>query len=107
MHAVPEVKASHDLGLAVHQRIFGDVEPEHLEARTRFHQIFDQKSFGATHVEYAVTRLQPPMLDHVLGDRHPAAIVAIPSIAGIARAVEIIAPVLAADTDILFALGGG
>jgi hypothetical protein len=104
LDAVSKMQAPDNFGLAVHQRIFRNVDAERFQTRARLHQVLDEESFARPDIEHAVARPQAEMRDHVLGDRQPAPIVAIPAIAGVPRAVEIFAPVLSGDPNILFAL---
>jgi hypothetical protein len=107
-HAVAKVKPADHLRLAMHQRVFGDVEPEHLDTGTDPQQILDQKPLGATDIEHPVAGLEAPMLDHVLGHAGPETrIVAVAAITGGARAVEIVASVFARDPDVFGALRVG
>lgn len=92
LDAISEMQPPDDLRLAVHQRIFGDVETEGFEPRAGLHQVFDEKPLAGADIEHAVAGLQAEMLDHVLGDREPSPIVAIPAIARVARPVEVFAP---------------
>src|SRR5579871_4881991 len=70
-----EMQPADHFGLAFHQRVFRNVEAEGFEAGTDLEQILDQKALGAADVEDAVARLEAEVLDHILGDRNPAAIV--------------------------------
>ena len=72
-----------------------------------FMQVLDQEALAAADVEHAVAGLQAEVLDHVLGDRDPAAVVAVAAVAVFARSVEILLAVLAGDADVLGALRGG
>src|SRR6185295_18863772 len=100
-----EVQPPHHLGLAVRERVFGDVETERLQAGAHFHQVFHQKALGAADVEHAVARLQAEVANDVLGDRNPAAVVAIAAVAHVPRSVEITLAVLAGDRDVPGRLG--
>src|SRR5215469_2437149 len=104
LDAVAEVQPPDNLRLAMHQRVFRNVEAERLQTRADLHQVLNEKSFAGADIEYAVARPQAEMRDHVLGNRQPASVVAIPAIAGIPRPVEIFPAVLASDPDILLTL---
>jgi hypothetical protein len=93
------------LGLAFHQGIFGDVEAERFETGTDLEQILDQKTLGTADVENAIARLEPEVFHHVLGNRNPAAVVAVAAVAVGARPVEIELAVFARDGDDLVRLG--
>jgi hypothetical protein len=44
------MQTAHNFGLTMKQCIFGDVEPERLDARTGFHEVFDEEPFSAADV---------------------------------------------------------
>src|SRR5262245_63291108 len=78
-----------DLRLAMHQRIFRNVEAEGLEAGTDLDQVLDQEALAAAYIEHAIAGLEVEVLHHVLGDRNPSTVVAISAIAVLARPIEI------------------
>ena len=63
-----------------------------------------RKPFAAADIEHAVTGLEIEVPHHVLGDRNPAAVVAVAAIAIFARSIEIELAVLARDRDDLVGL---
>src|SRR5262249_62328879 len=98
------MQAADDLRLAIHQRVFGDVETERLKTGAGDPQILHQKALAAADIKHPVARLEPEMRDHVLGDiRPPPRVIGVAAIAGVPRPVEILSPVLAADADVLLA----
>src|SRR5262245_24019825 len=109
LHGIPEMEPADDLRLAMHQRIFRDVEAEGLQAGTDLDQILDQEALAAPYVEDAIAGLEIEVLHHFFGDRNPSTIVAVSAIAIFARPVEIEFAILARDRDDLvrFRLGAG
>src|SRR5262249_40850017 len=89
LDSISKMQASHHLGLAMRQGILGNIQAEGFQARQDFNEVLDQKSLAGTNVQYAVTRFEVEVLDDVLCDRNPAAIVAIAAIAVLARPVEV------------------
>src|SRR5262249_55378499 len=99
------MQAADDLRLAIHQRVFGDVETERLKTGAGDPQILHQKALAAADIKHPVARLEPEMRDHVLGDiRPPPRVIGVAAIAGVPRPVEILSPVLAGDGNVLLAL---
>src|ERR1700739_1606551 len=78
-----------DFRLAVHQRIERNVEAENVKPLACQHQILHQEALGTAHVQHTHPRLEAEMSDDITRHRQPATIVAVPSIAAFARAVEI------------------
>src|SRR5262249_43780639 len=104
LDGIAGMEPADDLPLAMHQRIFRDVEAKGLEAGTDLDQVLDQEALAAAHVEHAVAGLEIEVLHHVLGDRNPSAIVAVSAIAVFARPIEIELAILARDRDDLVGL---
>src|SRR5262249_49358649 len=104
LDGIPQMEPADDLRLAMHQRIFRDVEAEGLKAGADLDQVLDQEALPATHVEHAIAGLEFEVLHHILGDRNPSTIVAISAIAVFARPVEIEFAILARDCDDLVRL---
>src|SRR5262249_23234189 len=104
LDGIPEMKPADDLRLAMHQRIFRDVEAKGLQAGTDLDQILDQEALAATYVEDAIAGLEIEVLHHIFGDRNPSTIVAVSAIAVFARSVEIEFAILARDCDDLVRL---
>src|SRR5215831_1015239 len=104
LDAIAEMQPPDDLGLAMHQGIFGNVETECFESRTGFHEILDQKALAGPDIEHPIAAFEAEMLDHVLGDREPSPVVTVPAVPSIARPIEILAPILPGDADVLLAL---
>jgi len=50
LDAISEMQPPDDLRLAVHQRIFGDVETEGFEPRAGLHQVFDEKPLAGADI---------------------------------------------------------
>src|SRR5262245_36672714 len=96
-----------DLRLAMHQRIFRDIEAEGLEAGTDLDQVLDQIALAAAYVEHAITGLEIEVLHHVFRNGNPSTIVAVSAIAVFARPIEIEFAILARDCDDLVRLGIG
>jgi hypothetical protein len=88
----------------MHESIFGDIEPEGFKSGTCLDQILYQKPFATADVENAVTGPEIKVLHHVLGDRNPAAVVAITPVTIFAGSIEIELAVLARDRDDLVGL---
>ena len=85
-----QVQTPNAFGLAVHQRITRDVEAECLETGGLLHKVFDEKALGAApDVKDTHPRLKTETRDNISGDRPPAPIVTIPTIAIFTRPVEI------------------
>src|SRR5262249_14566924 len=93
-----------DLRLAMHQRIFRDVEAEGLEAGTDLDQVLDQEALATAHVEHPIAGLEIKELHHILGDRNPSTAVALSAIAVCARPIELELAILARDRDDLVGL---
>src|SRR5262249_51544020 len=81
LNRVPEMEPADDLRLAMHQRIFRDIEAEGLQPGTDLDQVLDQEALAAADVEHAVAGLELEVLHHILGDRNPSAVVAVSAIA--------------------------
>src|SRR5262249_6997928 len=98
-----------DPGLALHQRIFRDVEAEGLEAGTDLDQVLDQEALATAHVEHAIAGLEIEVLHHILSDRNPSTVVAGSAIAVFTRPIEIEIAILARERDDLggLCLGAG
>src|SRR5580698_9537108 len=107
LDAIADMQTADHLGFAMHQRIFGDVEAESFQARAHLAQILDEEALGTAYIEHPIAGLQPEMLDDVLSDWNPAAVIAVAAVAGVARPVEILAAIFAGDADVLFALRAG
>lgn len=82
-----------------------NIDPDRLEAGAYGHQVFDQKALGAAHIEHSITGRETKVIDHVLGHREPAAIIAIAAVAVFPGAVEIHLAVFFRDTDMFVGLG--
>src|SRR5438132_13160463 len=93
-----------DFRLAMHQRIFRDVEAEGLEAGTDLDQVLDQEALAGANVEHAIAGLEIEVLHHILGDRYPSTVVALSAIAVFARPIEIEFAIFARDRDDLIGL---
>src|SRR5215471_14084013 len=107
LDGIAEMQPPDDLRLAMHQRIFRDVEAEGLQPGTDLDQVLDQEALAAAYVEHAVAGLEIEVLHHILGDRNPSAVVAVSAIAVFARPIEIELAILARDRDDLVGLGLG
>src|SRR5262249_56799053 len=105
LDGVAEMEQADDLRLAMHQRIFRNVEAEGLEAGTDLDQVLDQEALAAAYVEYAIAGLEIEVLHHVLGNWNPSTVVAVSAIAVLARSIEIELAVFARDRDDLVGLG--
>src|SRR5262245_28960383 len=99
VNGIAEMEPADDLRLAMHQRIFGDVEAEGLEAGADLDQVLDQEALAAADVEYAIAGLEIEVLHHILGDRNPSPVVAVSAIAVFARPIEIEFAILARDRN--------
>src|SRR5215216_7446837 len=53
---ISKVKPADDLRLAMHERVFRDLEAERFQTGTGLQKVFDQEPLGAADVEDAVTR---------------------------------------------------
>src|ERR1700730_928382 len=95
LDGVAKMEPPNDFRLAMHERIFRDIEPEGFEAGAYLDEVLYQKTFAATDIEHAVARLEMEVRDHVLGYGNPAAVVAITPIAVLARPIEVELAVLA------------
>ena len=87
-----------------HKSVFRDVETEHLKPRTNIHKVLNQEPFGAPHIAHPITRLQPEMIDNILGDGNPATVIAVAAIADIALTVEVLLSVTAGDGNVFACL---
>src|SRR5215831_14751246 len=105
LDGIAEMEPADDLRLAMHQRIFRNVEAEGFEAGTDLDQVLDQEALAAAYVEHAIAGLEIEVLHHVLGDRNPSTVVAISAIAVLARSIEIELAIFARDRDDLVRLG--
>src|SRR5262245_4828211 len=105
LDGIPEMEPADDFRLAMHQRIFRDVEAEGLEAGTDLDQVLDQEALAAAYVEHAIAGLEVEVLHHVLGDRNTSSVVAVSAIAVLARPIEIELAIFARDRDDLIRLG--
>src|SRR5215469_17499596 len=104
---IPQMEPADDLRLAMHQRIFRDIEAEGLEAGTDLDQVLDQEALAAAHVEHPIARLEIEVLHHVFRNGNPSTIVAVSAIAVFARPIEIEFAIFARDRDDLVRLGLG
>src|SRR5260370_25983214 len=93
-----------DFRLAMHQRIFRDIEAEGLETGTDLDQILDQEALAAAHVEHAIAGLEIKVLHHVFRNGNPSTIVAVSAVAVFARPIEIEFAIFARDRDDLLGL---
>src|SRR5215470_7951333 len=104
LDGIAEMEPPGDFRLAMHQRIFRDIEAEGLETGTGLDQILDQEALAATYVEHAIAGLEIEVLHHVFRNGNPSTIVAVSAIAVFARPIEIEFAVLARDRDDLVGL---
>src|SRR5262249_2934327 len=104
LDGIAEMEPADDFRLAMHQRIFRDVEAEGFEAGTDLDQILDQEALAAAHVEHAIAGLEIEVLHHVFRNRNPSTIIAVSAIAVFARPIEIEFAILARDCDDLVGL---
>src|SRR5262245_5751339 len=104
LDGIPQMEPADDLRLAMHQRIFRDIEAEGLEAGTDLDQVLDQEPLAAAHVEHAIAGLEIEVLHHVFRNGNPSTIVAVSAIAVFARPIEIELAILARDRDDLVGL---
>src|SRR5262249_11484681 len=95
LNGIAEMEPADDFRLAMHQRIFRDVETESLEAGADLDQILDQKPLAAAYVEHATAGPEIEVLHHTLGDRNPSPVVAVSAITVFARPIEIELAILA------------
>ncbi len=99
---ITDLQAAHDLRLAVPDGVLGNVDTEGFQARADLHQVLYQESLATPHVEDAVARLQPEVPDDVLGDRNPAAVIAVAAVALLAGPIEVFLAELECDATVLF-----
>src|SRR5262249_49508406 len=105
LDGIAQMEPADDLRLAMHQRIFRDIEAEGLEAGTDLDQVLDQEPLAAAHVEHAIAGLEIEVLHHVFRNGNPSTIVAVSAIAVFARPIEIELAILARDRDDVVRLG--
>src|SRR5262245_40468770 len=105
LDGIAEMEPADVLRLAMHQRIFRNVEADGLQAVPHLEQVLDQQPRAAAYVEYAIAGLEIEVLHHVLGNWNPSTVVAVSAIAVLARSIEIELAVFARDRDDLVGLG--
>src|SRR5882672_10440545 len=73
----------------MHERISRDIQPERFHARTLEHQVLDEESFAAAHVEHSHARFETKVGNDVSCHGPPASVVAVSAVSVLARPVPV------------------